>query len=73
MDRKEVVQMMHNAVNESFYDLQQACAECGESLCAEGLADFLQDKMYDFNVQEYNTFTYEENHALAVSVARQYV
>jgi hypothetical protein len=71
-DRSAVTKMMHAAVNDCFYDLQQACADCGESLCAEGLADFLQDKMYDYNVQEYNSFSYEENRALALSVARNY-
>jgi hypothetical protein len=65
MDRKEVVQMMHKAVNDCFYDLQQACADCGEPLCAEGLADFLEDRMYDLNVKS--------TRALALSVARQYV
>jgi hypothetical protein len=72
-ERNEVVQMMHKAVNDCFYDLQQACADCGESLCVEGLADFLQDKMYDYNVQEYNSFTYDQNRALALSVARKYI
>jgi hypothetical protein len=65
MDEKEVVQKMRAAVNECFYDLKQACADCRESLCAEGLADFLEDRMYDLNVKS--------TRALALSVARQYI
>ena len=63
---------MHAYVNDVFHDLEQACQECGESLCAEGLADAIGDHMYDISA-EYRAMPYEERRAIALSVAKQYV
>ena len=65
-------QKMHAYVHEVFHDLEAASAECGETLCAEGLADAIGDHMHDTS-DEYRALPYEERHALALSVARQYV
>ena len=65
-------QMMRRFVQECFYDLQAACEGCGEELDAEGLADFLGDRMHDESA-EYRAMPYEQRHALALKVAKQYV
>ena len=65
-------QKMNAYVHEVFYDLEAACQECGESLCAEGLADAIGDHMHDTSA-EYRALPYNERRALALSVAQQYV
>ena len=65
-------QLMRRIVNEVFYDLQQASAECGEELCAEGLADYLGDRMHDESA-EYRSMPYPKRRAVALRVAQEYV
>lgn len=65
--------LMHKYVNDVFHDLEQACAECGEPLCAEGLADAIGDHMHDISAEYRAIPTYEERHARALKVAKQYV
>jgi hypothetical protein len=65
-------QRMRQLVEECFYDLEQACAEAGEPLCAEGLADFLGDRMHDESA-EYRALPWEQRRAKALKVARNYV
>ena len=63
---------MRRIVNEVFYDLQQASAEVGEDLDAEGLADYLGDRMHDDSA-EYRSLPYEERRAIALSVAKEFL
>ncbi len=65
-------QMLRRIVNEVFYDLQQASAECGEELCAEGLADYLGDRMHDDSA-EYRATPYEQRRKMTLKIAREYV
>lgn len=64
--------MIRQIINEVFYDLQQASADCGEDLCAEGLADYIGDRMYD-DCPEYRAMPYESRRALAVKICKEYV
>ena len=64
-------QVMRRFVEECFYDLQAACAECGEELDAEGLADFLGDRMHDESA-EYRAMPWEQRRAMTLRVAQQY-
>jgi hypothetical protein len=63
---------MHQLVNECLSDLEEACAYTGESLSAEGLADFLQDSMHDKSAEFRALPNYEARRAVALKVARQY-
>ena len=63
---------MHRYVAEVFYDLEACAAECGETLCAEGLADSICDYMHDQSA-EYRDLPYGTRRAIAVAVAKQYV
>ena len=65
-------QQMRRIVNEVFYDLQQASREVGEELCAEGLADYLGDRMCDDSA-EYRGLPYPERRAVALRVAQEFV
>ena len=59
-------------INDVFYDLEQACAESGESLCAEGLADAVGDHMYDVSA-EYRAMPYDQRRAMTIRITQQYV
>lgn len=65
-------QHMHRIVAEVFYDLQQASADCGEPLCAQGLADYLGDRAHD-ELPAYRALPYAERSALALRVAQEYL
>ena len=64
-------QQMREIVQEVFYDLQAACAEFGEELDAETLADTIGDRMCDCSM-EYRNMQYEERRALTLQIAKQY-
>ena len=64
--------MMRQLINDVFYDLEQTCAECGETLDAEILADVLGDRMYDMS-EEYRNTPWEVRRAMTLQVAQQYV
>ena len=59
-------------INEIFSDLQQACADSGEPLCAEALTDCLEDRMCDEN-KEYRAMPWEKRRAMTLRIAREYV
>lgn len=65
-------QKMREIVQEVFYDLQAACAECGEDLDAESLADTIGDRMHDLNA-EYRSLPYKQRREMTLRVAREYV
>lgn len=52
-------------INEIYSDLEAACAEMGESLDAESLADSVGDRMYD-NSEEYRSMPYPQRRALVL-------
>lgn len=64
--------MMRQLVNDVFYDLEEACASCGEKLDAETLADTLGDRMYDMS-EEYRNTPWEKRRAMTLHIAQQYV
>lgn len=65
-------QQMRQLINDVFYDLEQACAEVGESLDAEILADVLGDRMYDMS-EEYRNTPWEKCRAMCLQIAGEYV
>lgn len=58
-------------INEVYSDLEGACAEMGESLDAESLADTVGDRLIDSN-EEYRNMPYAQRRALVLGVCRQY-
>ena len=64
-------QLMRQIISDCFYDLEAACAECGEVLDAESLADFVGDRMCDES-QEYRAMPWEHRRAITLRVAQQY-
>ena len=62
---------MRQIVQECYMDLESACAECGESLDAESLADFIGDRMCDES-PEYRAMPWEQRRALTLKIARDY-
>lgn len=64
-------QQMRQIVNDVFYDLQAACAECGEELDAESLADTIGDRMHDES-EEYRSMPWEQRRALTLKIAKEY-
>jgi len=68
----QMIEIMHQLVNDVFYDLETACAACGEPLDAETLADTLGDHMYDIS-EEYRNTPWEERRAMTLHIAKQYV
>lgn len=65
-------QQIRNIINDVFYDLEAACAEVGETLCAQGLADCVGDRMIDTS-DEYRAMPYAQRRAFVLSVCQQYV
>lgn len=65
-------QQIRSIIQEVFHDLQACCAESGERLCAEGLADAIADRMYDSN-PEYRAMSYEQRAAVVLRICKQYV
>lgn len=65
-------QMMRQLVNDVFYDLEQVCAECGDTLDAEMLADVLGDRMCDMS-EEYRNTPWPKRRAICLQIAREYV
>lgn len=59
-------------INDITPDLEQACAEMGEGLDAESLADAVGDRMYD-DCEEYRNTPYEERRALVLKICKEYV
>ena len=62
---------MRQIVQEVFCDLEAACAECGETLDAESLADTIGDRMHDESA-EYRAMPWDERRAITLRVAQQY-
>ena len=62
---------MREIVQEVYMDLEAACAEFGESLDAESLADTIGDRMHDESA-EYRAMPYAQRRALTLKVAQQY-
>jgi hypothetical protein len=65
-------QQIRRIINEVHYDLEQACAEAGEPLCAESLADYICDRMHDESA-EYRAMPYAKRRAFAVRICKEYV
>ena len=65
-------QDMRQIINDVFYDLEEACAQGGDSLDAEILADVLGDRMYDMS-EEYRNTPWELRRAMTLQIAREYV
>ena len=65
-------QEMRQIINDVFSDLEAACAEVGESLDAEDLADCVGDRMHDTS-EEYRAMPYAQRRALTLKVCQQYV
>ncbi len=63
---------MREIVAEVFYDLEAACAEVGESLDAESLADTIGDRMHDESA-EYRATPWAQRRAMTLKVAQLYV
>jgi hypothetical protein len=64
-------QQMRQIINDVFYDLEAACAEMGESLDAESLADCVGDRMID-DCPEYRAMPYPQRRARVLQVCREY-
>lgn len=64
-------QKMRQIINDCYMDLEAACAECGEGLDAESLADFVGDRMCDES-PEYRAMPWEERRAMTLRIAQQY-
>ena len=64
-------QRMREIVQEVFFDLEAACAEFGETLDAESLADTIGDRMHDESA-EYRAMPWEQRRAMTLRVAQQY-
>lgn len=62
---------MRQIVQDCYMDLEAACAECGEALDAESLADFIGDRMCDESA-EYRAMPWEQRRALTLKIARDY-
>ena len=58
-------------INEMFYDLQACCLGVGETLCAEGLADAICDRMHD-ECAEYRALPWEQRRDMVLKICRQY-
>lgn len=65
-------QMMRQLINDVFYDLEQVCAESGEPLDAEILADVLGDRMCDMS-EEYRNTPWQKRRAMCLQIAGEYV
>lgn len=65
-------QQIRQIINDVYSDLEAALAECGETLCAEGLADCVGDRMHDLS-EEYRSMPYPQRRALVLQVCQQYV
>lgn len=64
-------QEIRTIINDVFYDLQAALAECGEEVTAEDLADTVGDRMYDLS-DEYRTAPYAERRAFVLNICKEY-
>lgn len=64
-------QRMREIVAEVYYDLEAACAEFGEELDAESLADTIGDRMHDESA-EYRAMPWDERRAITLRVAQLY-
>ena len=64
-------QQMRRIVEECYTDLAESCAQFGEELDAESLADFLGDRMHDDSA-EYRAMPWEQRRALTLKIAKQY-
>ena len=64
--------LMRQLINDVFYDLEQACAEGGEELDAEILADVLGDRMHDMS-EEYRNTPWQKRREMTLQIAREYV
>lgn len=62
---------MRAIIQDIYCDLEAACAECGEALDAESLADAVGDRMHDTS-EEYRAMPWEQRHALTMSVCSEY-
>ena len=64
-------QQIRSIINEVFYDLQQACAEVGEDLDADSLADTVCDRMFDSD-PNYRNMPYDQRRALVLGICKEY-
>jgi len=62
---------MRNIIEEVYSDLEAACAEMGETLDAESLADCVGDRMCDTSA-EYRAMPYAQRRAIVLKIARLY-
>lgn len=59
-------------INDIHADLEAACAEVGESLDAESLADSVGDRLHDTS-EEYRGLPWPQRRGLVLAVCEQYV
>jgi hypothetical protein len=64
--------LMHQIISDIFHDLAACCAENGERLDAESLADAVGDQLHDTS-EEYRNTPYDERRAITLRIAKQYV
>ena len=65
-------QIMRQLINDVFYDLEEACAQGGEVLDAEILADVLGDRMCDTS-EEYRNTPWQKRREMCLQIAREYI
>ena len=65
-------QQIRQIINDIYSDLEAAVAECGETLCAESLADSVGDRMYDYS-EEYRNTPWAVRRAMTMQIASEYV
>lgn len=58
-------------IQEVFMDLEAACAEVGEHLDAENLADCVGDRMCDIS-KEYLAIPYAQRRAIVLQICKEY-
>ncbi len=64
-------QQIRNIIQEIYMDLEAACAECGEQLDAESLADAVGDRMCDESA-DYRAMPYAQRRNLVLTICQQY-
>lgn len=64
-------QQMRQIINDVFYDLESALAECGETVDAETLADTVGDRMHDL-CEEYRAMPYALRRSMVLRICNEY-
>jgi len=64
-------QQIRSIIEEVFSDVEQVCAEMGEDLDAQSLADSVCDRMHDLSA-EYRAMPWADRRALVLGICSQY-